>query len=80
VLVDLALNNPSIAKILNVNQEYSITEFLTGEKEPEEIINRVVANFELKKTKTLAFMNFGSRSLFVLRVFKVKVAIEMIRN
>jgi tyrosine-protein kinase Etk/Wzc len=47
VLVDLDLNNPTIAKILNVNQEDGITEFLTGQKEPEEIIKRVKAHENL---------------------------------
>jgi capsular exopolysaccharide synthesis family protein len=47
VLVDLDLNNPSISKILNVTQEEGITEYLTGEKEPEEIIKRVKAHENL---------------------------------
>jgi len=47
VLVDLDLNNPSIAKIFNVTQNEGITEFLTGEREPEEIIKRVKAHENL---------------------------------
>jgi tyrosine-protein kinase Etk/Wzc len=47
VIVDLDLNNPTIAKILNVTQEDGITEFLTGQKEPEEIIKRVKAHENL---------------------------------
>ncbi len=47
VLVDLDLNNPTISKILNVTQEEGITEFLTGQKEPEEIIKRVKAHENL---------------------------------
>ncbi|MGH2565434.1 MAG: tyrosine-protein kinase family protein, partial [Ginsengibacter sp.] len=47
ILVDLDLNNPTIAKILNVAREDGITEFLTGEKEPEEIIRRVSAHENL---------------------------------
>jgi capsular exopolysaccharide synthesis family protein len=47
VIVDLDLNNPSIAKNLNVTQEEGITEFLTGQKEPEEIIKRVKAHENL---------------------------------
>ena len=47
VIVDLDLNNPTIAKILNVTQEEGMTEFLTGEKEPEEIIKRVKAHENL---------------------------------
>ncbi len=47
VLVDLDLNNPTIAKILNVKRDDGITEFLTGEKEPEEIIRRIEAHENL---------------------------------
>jgi tyrosine-protein kinase Etk/Wzc len=47
VLVDLDLNKPTLSKILNVNQEEGITEFLTGQKEPEEIIKRVKAHENL---------------------------------
>ena len=47
VLVDLDLNNPTIAKILNVNRENGITEYLTGEREPEEIIRRIEAHENL---------------------------------
>ena len=47
VLVDLDLNNPTISKILNVTQEEGITEFLIGEREPEEIIKRVKAHENL---------------------------------
>ena len=41
VLVDMDLNNPTIDKILNVNREEGVTEFLEGEKDPEEIIKHV---------------------------------------
>jgi capsular exopolysaccharide synthesis family protein len=41
VLVDMDLNNPTIDKILNVNREEGVTEFLEGEKYPEEIIKHV---------------------------------------
>jgi tyrosine-protein kinase Etk/Wzc len=47
VLVDLDLNNPTISKILNVTQEEGITEFLKGQKEPEDIIKRVKAHENL---------------------------------
>ena len=47
VIVDLDLNNPTISKILNVVQEDGITEYLTGEKEPEEIIKRIKAHENL---------------------------------
>jgi tyrosine-protein kinase Etk/Wzc len=54
VLVDLDLNNPTLSKILNVTQPEGITEYLTGEKEPEEIIKRV------KSHENLFFISAGS--------------------
>ena len=47
VLVDLDLNNPSLSTILKVNHEHGVTEFLSGEKEPEEIINRITEHENL---------------------------------
>lgn len=47
VIVDLDLNNPTIAKILNVTQEDGITEYLKDQKDPEEIIKRVKAHENL---------------------------------
>ncbi|MGN6196961.1 MAG: GumC family protein [Ginsengibacter sp.] len=47
VLVDMDLNNPTIDKILNVNREEGVTEFLEGEKDPEEIIKHVDAHENL---------------------------------
>lgn len=47
VIIDLDLNNPSIAKMLNLAPEDGITEYLKGEKEPEEIIKRVKAHENL---------------------------------
>lgn len=41
VLVDMDLNNPTIDKILNLNREEGVTEFLEGAKDPEEIIKHV---------------------------------------
>lgn len=41
VLVDLDLNKPTLSTILNVNFEDGVTEFLTGEKEAGEIINKL---------------------------------------
>jgi len=41
ILVDLDLNNPSLSTVLKVNHEHGVTEFLGGEKETEEIINRI---------------------------------------
>lgn len=47
VLVDLDLNVPTLSKILNVNQEIGMTDFLSGEKYPEEIIKPVEAHENL---------------------------------
>lgn len=47
VIVDMDLNNPTIAKILKVNQPVGITEFLMGQKEPEEITKPVEAHENL---------------------------------
>jgi capsular exopolysaccharide synthesis family protein len=47
VLVDLDLNNPSLSAILKVNHEQGVTEFLSGEKEPDEIINRITEHENL---------------------------------
>jgi capsular exopolysaccharide synthesis family protein len=47
VLVDMDLNNPTIDKILHVNREEGVTEFLEGEKDPEEIIKHVDAHENL---------------------------------
>ncbi len=41
VLVDMDLNNPTLHKLLNINGEEGVTEFLEGEKDPEEIIKHV---------------------------------------
>jgi capsular exopolysaccharide synthesis family protein len=41
VLVDMDLNNPTLDKILNIPREEGVTEFLEGEKDPEEIIRHV---------------------------------------
>ncbi len=47
VLVDLDLNVPTLSKILNVEQEYGVTDFLTGQKYPEEIIKQVAGHENL---------------------------------
>lgn len=54
VLVDMDLNNPSLDKILNVNREEGVAEFLEGEKDPEEIIKLV------KEHENLFFISAGS--------------------
>ena len=46
-LVDMDLNNPTLDKILNVTREAGVTEFLEGEKDPEEIIKHVEGNENL---------------------------------
>lgn len=43
VLVDLDLNNPTLSKKLNVDFEDGVTEFLTDEKKPEDIVNKIDA-------------------------------------
>jgi len=47
VLVDMDLNNPSIDKVLNINRGEGVTEFLEGEKDPEEIIKHIEGNENL---------------------------------
>ena len=47
VLVDLDLNNPTAARILNITQADGITDYLKDHKEPEEIIKRVKAHENL---------------------------------
>lgn len=47
VLVDMDLNNPTINKILEINREDGVTEFLEGKKDPEEIIKHVEAHENL---------------------------------
>lgn len=47
VLVDMDLNNPTLDRILNVPREEGVTEFLEGEKDPEEIIKHVEAHENL---------------------------------
>jgi tyrosine-protein kinase Etk/Wzc len=77
VLVDLDLNNPTIAKILNVNHEEGITEFLIGQKEPEEIIKRVKAH------ENLFFISAGNlpeNPTELLTNGKVKEIIEYLDN
>lgn len=47
VLVDMDLNNPTINKILGLERLEGVTEFLEGEKDPEEIIKRVESHENL---------------------------------
>ena len=46
-LVDMDLNNPSIDKILQVGAKSGVTEFLEGEREPDEIITRMTEHENL---------------------------------
>ena len=41
VLVDMDLNNPTTGKILNIHQEVGVTEYLLGNTEAHDIIDRV---------------------------------------
>jgi tyrosine-protein kinase Etk/Wzc len=43
VLVDMDLNNPTIGKILALNQEVGVSDFLMGHKKPEQIVGNVRA-------------------------------------
>lgn len=77
VLVDLDLNNPTISKNLNIAQESGITEYLNGEKEPEEIIKRVKAH------ENLFFISSGSlpeNPTELLANGKIKEIIEYLDN
>ena len=47
VLVDLDLNNPVLGRILDIGEDVGISDYLTDEKEPEEIIKRVDLNENL---------------------------------
>ena len=47
VLVDMDLNVPTLSKILNVDHEFGITDFLKGKKYPEEIIKPVAGHENL---------------------------------
>lgn len=41
VLVDLDLNQPTLSKIMKVHYEFGATEFLTGEKDAYEVVNKL---------------------------------------
>ena len=53
-LVDMDLNNPTLSKILKIPPDNGVTEFLTGEKDPEEIIKVI------EEHKNLFFIASGS--------------------
>ncbi len=54
VLVDMDLNNPSLSKILNVNQEFGTTELLNGEKRVDEVVKK------LDEQENLYFISAGN--------------------
>jgi capsular exopolysaccharide synthesis family protein len=55
VLVDMDLNNPTIGKLLKVNQEFGISDYLMGSKTPDEIVGKVAAY------ENLYYISAGSR-------------------
>jgi tyrosine-protein kinase Etk/Wzc len=77
VLVDMDLNMPTQSKILNVAKEDGVTEFLTGEKDPEEIINRI------QEHENLFFISAGNipeNPSELLSNGKVKELIDYLEN
>lgn len=77
VLVDMDLNSPTLANILKVNGEDGVTQFLTGEKEPEEIIKRI------EEHKNLFFIPSGQlpeNPTELLSNGKVKELIDYLEN
>jgi capsular exopolysaccharide synthesis family protein len=54
VLIDADLNNPSLVNIFNCEEKPGVSEFLQGEKDPEQIITRV------KETDNLFFIPPGN--------------------
>ena len=47
VLVDMDLNNPSLSEKLNIHSEVGVTDFLKGNKKPEEIVIKTNLNEHL---------------------------------
>lgn len=77
VIVDLDLNNPSLSKILDVNYEDGVSEFLNGEKGPSEIVNKLEAH------ENLYFISAGSlpeNPSELLANGKVKSLIDYLEN
>ena len=77
VLVDMDLNNPTLAKILNVTREEGVTEFLTGEKEPDEIIKRI---HEHENLFFISAGNLPENPSELLSNGKVKELIDYLEN
>ena len=77
VLVDLDLNNPTQSKNLSVNFENGVTEYLTGEKTPVEIINKI------ETQENLYFISAGSlpeNPTELLANGKIKLLIDYLDN
>ena len=71
------LNNPTLSKILNVTPDHGVTEFLTGEKDPEEIIKVI------EEHKNLFFISAGrlpENPSELLSNGKVKELIDYLEN
>src|SRR6185312_5435162 len=77
VLVDLDLNNPSLSTILNVDHKHGVTEFLTGEKELDEIINRIAGHEDLF---FISAGNIPENSSELLSFPKAKELLEYLEN
>ncbi|MEI7734817.1 MAG: polysaccharide biosynthesis tyrosine autokinase [Ferruginibacter sp.] len=77
VLVDLDLNNPTQSKNLSVNFDNGVTEYLTGEKTPVEIINKI------ETQENLYFISAGSlpeNPTELLANGKIKLLIDYLDN
>jgi capsular exopolysaccharide synthesis family protein len=77
ILADLDLNNPTLSTILKVDHQHGVTEFLTGEKEPEEIINRIAGH------ENLFFISAGTipeNPSELLSAEKAKELLEYLEN
>lgn len=77
VLVDLDLNKPTLSDILRVNYEVGVTEFLSGEKEAYQVVNK------LDTHENLSFISAGSlpeNPTELLANGKVKSLIEYLEN
>ena len=77
VLVDLDLNKPTLSDILRVNYEEGVTEFLSGEKEAYQVVNK------LDTHENLSFISAGSlpeNPTELLANGKVKSLIEYLES
>ena len=77
VLVDMDLNNPTQAKILNLERKEGVTDYLTGESDPEDIIRKV------EEHENLYFISAGNlpeNPSELLSNGKVKDLIDYLEN